>query len=150
MTSERTYRSRRLQWARALESGDFKQTNSTLKRGRGKGASHCCLGVGCEVMGLVPQNQGNSFVAFPSEYSERTFHSMPPVDLAIWLGLRKKGQQGSINIFAWMYHDEAWCTEGEECRKKGHWISLADMNDRYDMDFHQIADAIRNAELKCL
>lgn len=35
----------------ALRSGDYKQTKSVLKLGE-KQCFHCCLGVGCEIMGV--------------------------------------------------------------------------------------------------
>jgi hypothetical protein len=36
-------------WIKALRSGEFRQTTSTLREGSGKSARYCCLGVLCEL-----------------------------------------------------------------------------------------------------
>lgn len=60
-------------WVAALRSGEFKQTNSCLRDGRG----YCCLGVACElaVRAGVIQSYNSMDGALPTEVED-------------WLGLR--------------------------------------------------------------
>lgn len=46
-------------WINALRSGEFKQGDGVLLDEGNDEPLHCCLGVGCIVLGLKPNENGN-------------------------------------------------------------------------------------------
>ena len=72
-------------WLKALESGDYKQTEGQLHNP--KTNSFCCLGVACKLMGnqlSVTTNKSWNFVAYGGE------RSYLPTVAMIYYGFRKE------------------------------------------------------------
>lgn len=74
------YQKRLLEWIAALESGKYRKGKYRLKTSQGR---FCCLGVACEVYGLVPSK---SFRYWEYDGNERI---LPP-EVQKWLGLKSK------------------------------------------------------------
>ena len=72
-------------WLAALRSGQYRQTQSWLRRSDG----YCCLGVACE---LYRQEVGG-FWSNASDFvvNRRSSNSHLPVEVAQWLGLIQQG-----------------------------------------------------------
>lgn len=76
-------------WLKALESGDFKQMQQCLMAGN----SYCCLGVGCVVMGLVPQCDGGDW-SFAGE------REAAPDEFVEFVGLHNKYGYSKGKVFS--------------------------------------------------
>ena len=84
-TKEEQAEHRRL-WVEALESGDYKQTTGRLHDDDG----YCCLGVACEISGLVTWDQPAEARHYNAIYDPETgdFSTVAlPLRVAKWLGL---------------------------------------------------------------
>ena len=54
------------QWLKALESGEFKQTDATLQEVDDEGNDrYCCLGVACRIAGVKGKLEGGSLAKYP-------------------------------------------------------------------------------------
>lgn len=60
-------------WIEALESGEYKQGRSWLRNG----GFYCCLGVLCEVGGLVPYDKGNGGFFVSGEFGGAHSQMLP-------------------------------------------------------------------------
>lgn len=113
-----------MKWAKALESGKYKQATSGLRIGEG----YCCLGVLCKIAGKrfykIDTAGSNYYYTTDTVYHsyERNF---VPTDVMELTGL-KSG--------AGVYPTD----------KKGIQNSLARLNDYLKYDFTQIAQVIRD------
>lgn len=108
----------RVLWIAALRSGDFKQGQHALKPDDG---GYCCLGVLCEVAGIMDKNGIASY-----DGAENPIY-LPPF-FAQHMGMNPTGTS-NIRI-------------GEDDRND----SLANMNDRRKVTFTQIADLLETGE----
>jgi hypothetical protein len=114
-------------WVEALRSGDFKQGKGALRTIDG---SYCCLGVACEISGVVTlrDRENHPIAEYVSVDDERDASaSVLPSAVRDWLGVES-------------YNPHIVDEHGE-----GHALSL--WNDSEDADFDKIADLI---ELKYL
>lgn len=120
-------------WVEALQSGEYKQTTSTLRRTgpRGGNESFCCLGVACEVyrkaegVGRWDTNDGyGSGTFFPTENpTDRGAGTLPEV-VKNWLGLATP-----------------WASQINDIR------SLTDLNDTSKWSFKDLAQLIIDDEV---
>jgi hypothetical protein len=114
-------KSHRKDWIKALRSGNYKQTIGSLKNAVEDvpdSSSYCCLGVACEVMGLVSEL---------TEYGDNTYENqttIAPHVVQIYFGLNS--------------------AEGDFYIKNGHSTSLVSLNDELGYDFNEIADVIEH------
>jgi hypothetical protein len=111
-------------WVEALRSGKFNQGRNYLKRTTGEEATHCCLGVLCELH---------------NELNEETIE-----ESSMWLG--ETGDKDSVHAFdgatgalservqKWSGIKSAIGSVGEDC--------LTTMNDDAENSFIEIADFI--------
>ncbi len=107
-------------WVPALRSGEYVQGRGTLKSPDGE---YCCLGVACDLMskeGLLPDwerpgGYGAYFIAGAMK--------ILPVQAQVFLGM------GAMGV---------WLDE------HGDRPNLVTLNDDYDWDFLQIADALEH------
>lgn len=130
-------------WLAALRSGEFKQTSGTLGRVRANTLAereHCCLGVACEMAELPSREtdlRDGARVAYQSP--KGSFISLPPLDVALWLGLEIpswfESEEFNLRLDAPReYQDRPGYALGE--------YTAAEMNDG-GFTFEQIADLIQ-------
>lgn len=88
-------------WIKALESGEFKQTRETLRRGTEvKRYRHCCLGVTCELYSQKVGGfwDGNAFISGYDNNQNELFSSDGlSEDVETWVGFDSEYIQ---NIFS--------------------------------------------------
>ena len=118
-----------LQWARALESGEYKQAQGSLR----EGDSFCCLGVLCNLHAQAhPEIAMNEHL--PNMYMD---HDMDlPSEVVHWAGMYT--EEGKFNVQLNRVYGE---TIKDQHGDPVH--SLVDMNDTLGYDFKKIAKAIR-------
>ncbi|MBO6542341.1 MAG: hypothetical protein JJ939_11500 [Alphaproteobacteria bacterium] len=68
-------------WLRELETTDKKQGKKVL---RSKDDEYCCLGIGCELIGLEPQTT-NALCCY--SYGANWYDELAPTELIEYLGL---------------------------------------------------------------
>lgn len=118
------------EWAEALESGDYSQTDGALSRDGG----HCCLGVLCELAAkadVIPsavqviERDWDTGEETPSpHYSYLGLESFPPDAVAVWA-----------------FGDEE--TRDPELMFDGDLHPASALNDTLNLSFAEIAKAIR-------
>jgi len=74
----------REKWIEALESGEYKQAQNTLR----KDDKFCCLGVACDINGIGHWENGSYFVG------KLEYHATLPYQVKDWLGLRTPAGHG--------------------------------------------------------
>lgn len=79
-------RTRVLEWAAALRSGEYDQATGQLRRTGGmSGPGYCCLGVACDLWNAGDDSSewdGTSFtITRPESDRPETFETMPPDDV---------------------------------------------------------------------
>jgi hypothetical protein len=133
-------------WVTALESGEYEQAESALKRATG----YCCLGVACELAakaGVInPASQGvvKNDDAWHYTWGEgndlRVEGAVLPGPVQEWLGVDEAAP------FVTAVIEDYW---GEDMDKSPREIpvSLIDLNDDHHFTFDQIAEAIRDTFL---
>lgn len=144
-------------WAKALRSGEYKQTTGALRRSAvsdTQGEGYCCLGVLCDIAAKNPELGGSALPAYtwrptvvghPGSADYLTWNknndstgaeaSMPPVEVAGWAGVDPVWGVKFENTG--LPEDErADATGGDER------VTLAYLNDAAGFTFEQIADAI--------
>lgn len=126
-------------WVEALRSGEYRQGKGYLQTGDGR---FCCLGVACEISGLVevappPERVTAKTGEFYTGGGERLAYINPtdesdwsrvvlPVAVQDWLGLDR---------------DNPYLTWGDDRRE------AANLNDEFDLSFSEIADLIEEEYL---
>jgi hypothetical protein len=101
-TPEETKEHRRL-WVEALRSGKYKQGQSVL---RNPDNAMCCLGVACEISGLVRWSETpvglDSSIGYEAVNDERDFSRFyAPAPVVEWLGLAAdSGKFGDTSLAA--------------------------------------------------
>jgi hypothetical protein len=103
-------------WVRALLSGDYSQTEGTLRRGN----TFCCLGVLCDLAereGVVQRYTIGSH----SRYGKDGVEGSLPTEVMEWAGLTKSDPDVPFRKIR---------------------SSLTNLNDNQELNFEQIADLI--------
>lgn len=114
------------QWAEALESGHFKQTQGRLTRvdpETGEVEGYCCLGVLCELAfeaGAVTREVNDGLIA----YGEEREGGVLPVEVQKWAGLTVPNPRVNRHFLSQP-------------------VTLAECNDRYGDNFQRIAELVR-------
>lgn len=111
-----------LDWAKALESGEYAQTKNKLRDSSG----FCCLGVLCNLHALahpdIAAEQTNPY----SYIGEDT---APPIEVKLWAGMNSR--LGYLVGIVEIKNDAGTASD------------LATLNDEFDYDFKKIAKLIR-------
>jgi hypothetical protein len=127
-------------WVDALRSGKYKQGTGFLKRVVDGETCHCCLGVACEVSGLVPEWADCTSMHTESGALAPAFDtgtSFLPMAVAEWLGFDSPIDDNSNPTIG---------TEVDE--DEVEWdIDAVDANDVNGWSFDQIADALEKTYL---
>lgn len=101
----------RREWKRRLRSDEYTQGRTALKRVvHPKGATHCCLGVLCEIAveagvikpGIVGWD--GERVSFGSETAQGGWYGAPPSEVKDWAGLTNDqvGELMTANDVKWL------------------------------------------------
>lgn len=123
-------------WVRALRSGDYKQGQGRLTRLNADGtpASHCCLGVLCEIAlkdGIVTAEEDNNGVSFARRYrgvdDNTVGYNYLPEAVMKWAGLKDSNPRVSVPAVGGM----------QQMR-----TTMAALNDERNYNFDQIATVI--------
>lgn len=132
----------------ALRSGQFRQGRESLAQSASSGDMFCCLGVACE----VAMQHGLPLGRFLDEAESRYYYYHDryrddmglPEPVSDWYGFR----EGSGNNVAnwWVKTPEGLgevvCNVATHNHGDRNWVSLATLNDCFQLTFEQIADAI--------
>lgn len=133
------------QWLHELRTTTSGQGQSQLMWTQAGERYYCCLGLGCEVMGLEPHVELDS--EFPS-YGARRAQLLAPVEFIVWLGLDPNSpsfrdherSQGEFDVR--VDYPEALCMQDDSNPP-----SAAGMNDS-GFTFSQIADVFEYFGIK--
>jgi len=115
-------------WVAALRSGEYAQTTEVLRNGNG----YCCLGVLCD---LYSRDTGVEWYV-PNDYDDCTMHGHDgtlPMEVRLWA-------QIPHDVGAYVAVSKSY-DEGEDTIVD-HSLSLTELNDSWEYNFHQIADVI--------
>lgn len=128
-------------WLTALRSGKYKQGYGQLKLECDESTSYCCLGVLCEVMGLVQINENMNCTKETKTFlyqGEQSYAALPFGNGDL---LPKEGASIFTNDAA-LPHKDLW--NEEQTTKYGHLtrMSLTRLNDSSKYTFNDIADII--------
>jgi hypothetical protein len=130
-------------WVEALRSGEYEQGTGRLKTRDG---SYCCLGVACDISGLVTESSRVPYLIhedrrpFPTfEFTDASGDTQReeyglPVVVAEWLGLEDSDVPLAEREAEWDGDDDTT-------------IYAASANDDLGWSFEQIADAIEERYL---
>ena len=123
-------------WVKALRSGDYTQAQQRLHDTKTGG--YCCLGVLCDISGESKFDVDGNFLYPDESGNEHIYHeSFPPAELMqnfIGIGTNNgnvevnTGDQDELTIY----------------RK----VRVSELNDEWNWNFDQIADALENTFLK--
>lgn len=138
-----THSENMLKWIKFLRETDLPQTHGALSRWidatEGK-AGYCCLGIGCEVSGVVKVERSRSKALRQAGYVAYEFDgevAIAPRSFIEWLGLKfdfgPDIRRGNLRVL--------W-PEGLAGLDDELPYNLTDLNDRLQLTFSQIADVI--------
>ena len=123
-------------WVNALRSGKYKQGRQYLKQGEGNTATHCCLGVLCELYHADRKRKKKKSIKITKDDKFTVFGGLRGVlcnEVKEWAGL-----SDSTGGF----------TGSSIQTKNGYHSSLASLNDDAGFDFKQIATVIEKLQDK--
>lgn len=125
-------------WVAALRDPSKKQVRGALKRDGG----NCCLGLGCEVMGLEPVFDQDTHVWGYRADADMDFGYLPPMEFHHWLGIEPLG--GSDDVYIDWPVDLLLADGYTENSQDGFVpvLGCAVLNDTVGLSFSQIADLI--------
>lgn len=122
-------------WINALRSGKYQQTTEVLHRKEGNKDSFCCLGVLCDLATNeldIVVHRGFYTVAYDNAWT-----ILPPL-VVKWAELDEHGGENPIVLKDAQIFEEL----GEKANKDIQTLTLAELNDKYELNFNQIADII--------
>lgn len=131
-------------WVAALRSGNYEQTNGTLRRPAGSGEwaddfhyEYCCMGVGCEITDTWPDvgsDEGFWYLNFDRALADAIKEEFPgrlEIKDMIFRGVYMDGSDRISFDITW---EEGGSGE----------LGFAGMNDDQEMTFPQIADVVEH------
>lgn len=122
-------------WVNALRSGDYRQTDGTLRRDNGDGTSFCCLGVLCDLAvkeGVIDPpahiqvGDGGDYYLYEGEAD------IPPSEVCDWAGLYDSDPD--VEYMEYSESDGVCHYEDRD--------SLTSLNDARGKTFDEIADIL--------
>lgn len=129
----------RIQWADALESGQYRQGFSALTRRTEAGDEDCCLGVLCKIWGLSP-----TFETVTDSFFLSKFRSLPPT-LGTYAGEKAVLPDALWKALHLKSGNPRFMSARLFLKTNAH--SATYLNDTYQLTFSKIAALLRNPEV---
>lgn len=131
-------------WVDALKSGNYEQSDGSLKNDRG----YCCLGVACEVYiaaedKLTTDARFENHTFFDASTDDKGETAMLPLSVMKWLGF--ESNDPCVDYIQDEYDEDLEEFTGEKVENND---SLSCLNDDKNFDFHQIAEVLKENFLK--
>lgn len=126
-------------WIKALRSGEYSQTRSTLADSKGL----CCLGVQAVVCGVPSHQEGG----YGLEWENQNYEFLPPSWVIDGLNLPEK-YVGYPSHITGVVYVEATQDEMDSLLDEGGRTSVTVLNDALNQSFEEIANRLEDTFLR--